>query len=355
MERRLGRARAYLKGLDAILLLSRPSITYLSGYTGSDAVYLFTEDRSFLFVDSRNTLQAAQECTCEVREIRKRWEDIHEVLRETGIRTLGLESNILDLDSFIRMKDLYRGIEMTPLGNQLRNLRSIKDEHEHALMRQAALVSEQALDVVLGRGIVGRSEQEVALDLEWEMRTRGATAASFELIVASGPRSAMPHGTASGRVIGEGEAVIIDFGCILDGYCSDQTVTLLTGPMDDGFFQAYRAVQQAQEKAIMAVAPGARASEVDKAARDHLAGAGLASFFGHGLGHGVGMEVHEAPTVSPLSEDVLEEGMVITIEPGVYLPGKYGIRLEDMVVVTDNSCNRLTNIAKETIRIISQR
>ncbi|HOS98808.1 MAG TPA: M24 family metallopeptidase, partial [Deltaproteobacteria bacterium] len=274
---------------------------------------------------------------------------------ETGIRTLGLESNILDLDSFIRMKDLYRGIEMTPMGGQLRNLRSIKDGNEHAAMRRAAIVSEQALEAVLGRGIVGRREQDVSLDLEWEMRTRGASAASFELIVASGPRSAMPHGTASARVIGDGEAVIIDFGCILDGYCSDQTVTFLTGPMEDGFSQAYRAVWEAQDKAIRAVAPGVKASEVDRVARDHLASAGLASYFGHGLGHGVGIEVHEAPTVSSLSEDVLEEGMVITIEPGVYLPGKYGIRLEDMVVVTDNSCNRLTNIAKETIRIVSQR
>lgn len=354
MEKRIERARSFLKGLDAILLLSRPSVTYLSGYTGSDAVYLYTEEKAFLFVDSRNTLQARGETADEVREIRRRWEDIHPVLLEEGIKTLGIESNILDVDSFIRMKDLYRGIEMTPLGNQLRHLRAVKDSREIALIREAALISEQALDSVLEKGLVGRRESDVALDLEWEMRSRGASAPSFELLVASAQRSAMPHGAASDRVIGRDEVVIMDFGCVYRGYCSDQTVTVLTGDAPDGFREAYRRVQESQSRAMKAVAPGMKASDVDRIARDHLATSGLASFFGHGLGHGVGMEVHESPTVSPLSEDVLQEGMVITIEPGVYMPGKYGIRLEDMVVVTDNSCKRLTNLDKEIIRIFSQ-
>lgn len=355
MLRRISRARSYLKGLDAVLVLSRPSITYLSGYTGSDAVYLFTEERAFLFVDSRNTLQAREETGDEVREVRKRWEDIHAVLQEEGIRTLGIESNILDVDSFIRMKDLYRGIEMTPLGTQLRNLRSVKDASELASMGEAARISELALDAVLGKGLVGRKEKDVAFDLEWEMRTRGAGAVSFELLVASERRSAMPHGAASDRVIGRDEAVIIDFGCVYRGYCSDQTVTVLTGRGPEDFSDVYHAVRDAQSKAMDAVAPGVKASDVDRIARDHLTSRGFGGCFGHGLGHGVGMEVHEAPAVSPLSEDILQEGMVITVEPGVYLPGRFGVRLEDMVVVTDNSCMRLTNIDKELIRIISSR
>lgn len=354
MEKRLSRARSYLKGLDAILILSRPSITYLSGYTGSDAAYVFTEDRAFLFVDSRNTLQARSESpNTDVRQISRRWEEIYTVLQEAGIKTLGVESNVLDVDSFLKMKDLYRGIEMTPLGSQLRQLRSNKNDHEVALIREASRIAEDALESVLGRGIVGKSERTVAFDLEWEMRVRGASAASFELIIASGHRSAMPHAAPSERFIGENEAVVIDFGCVYRGYCSDQTVTVCTGKPDSGFSETYLRVLEAQQKAMRAVLPGEKASSVDKAARDHLAACGLDQYFGHGLGHGVGMEVHESPTVSSLSEDILEEGMVITVEPGVYIPGSFGIRLEDMLLVTDNSCTRLTNLAKEIIRIIS--
>jgi Xaa-Pro aminopeptidase len=350
MEKRGSRARTYLKGLDAILVLSRPSITYLTGYSGSDAVYIFTEAKDFLFVDTRNTLQARQETVAQVHEVTRRWEGIYAVLQEEGVKTLGIESNIVDLDSFIKMKDIFKGIEMTPMGEQLKTIRTIKDVHEVTCMQEAARLSEEALAAVLSKGLIGRREQDVAFDLEWEMRTRGASSSSFELIVASGPRSAMPHGTASGKSISKDEAVIIDFGCIYQGYCSDQTITVTTGNMDSAFHEAYNRVKEAQERAVKALASGVKALDIDKIARDHLNSHGFGPFFGHGLGHGVGMEVHEAPTISPLSNDVLQEGMVITIEPGVYIPEKFGIRLEDMVLITDNSCKRLTNLDKEIIR-----
>ena len=353
MERRLNRARHYLKGLDAILLLSRPSITYLTGYSGSDALYVFTETKDFLFVDSRNTLQARHETQSDVREISKRWDDVFDVLHGEGVKSLGIESNILDLDSFIKMKDICKEIEMTPLGGQLKHLRAIKDAEEVDIIKQAARISEDAVLSVLSKGLIGRREQDVALQIEWEMRLRGAAAASFELIVASGYRSAMPHGTASEKVIVKNEAVVIDFGCIYKGYCSDQTITVTTGDPDYSFSDAYLRVKEAQDRSIHALAQGVKAKDIDKLARDHLNVNGLGAFFGHGLGHGVGMEVHEAPSVSPLSDDVLEEGMVITIEPGVYLSGKFGIRLEDMLLVTDNSCMRLTNLDKKIIRNIS--
>jgi Xaa-Pro aminopeptidase len=185
------------------------------------------------------------------------------------------------------------------------------------------------------------------------MRSRGASAASFELIIASGPRSAMPHGAASNKVIAGNESVIIDFGCIFKGYCSDQTVTVTTGNVGPGYQDAYKRVHEAQERAIKALASGVKASDVDRIARGYLSDHELGAYFGHGLGHGVGMEIHEAPTVSHLSEDVLKEGMVITIEPGVYLPDRFGIRLEDMVLLTDNSCKRITNLDKGIIRNIN--
>ncbi|HOJ13470.1 MAG TPA: M24 family metallopeptidase, partial [Deltaproteobacteria bacterium] len=247
-----------------------------------------------------------------------------------------------------------RGIEMTPLGGQLKHMRDLKDEREVACIQEAARISEEALEHVLQQGLVGRTEAEVAFDLEVGMRRRGADAVSFELIVASGPRSAMPHGTASSRVIGKDEVVIIDFGCIYRGYCSDQTVTVLTGRPPDGFEEVYRAVDEARLRALKAVTPGMRASDMDRIARGHLGSRGLDTFFGHGLGHGVGMEVHESPTISSVSEDTLEEGMVFTVEPGVYLPGRFGVRLEDMAVVSDSSCKLLTNIDKGIVRIIDR-
>jgi Xaa-Pro aminopeptidase len=229
-------------------------------------------------------------------------------------------------------------------------LRQIKDDREIAAMRRAARIAEAALEAVLAGGLIGRSEAEVALDLEWRMRQAGASAVSFEIIVASGPRAAMPHGVAGPRLIGPDEAVIIDWGCICAGYASDETVTVFTGEPGAEFARAYAAVYEAQQLAIAALKPGIRASEVDKVAREHLRQQGLSEYFGHGLGHGVGLNVHEAPSVSPVSEDLLAPGMVVTIEPGVYLPGRFGIRIEDTLVVTDSACQPITNLAKTAIR-----
>ncbi len=202
-DQRLAKARTYLKGLDAILLSSRTNVTYVSGYTGSDAVAVFTDSSADLFVDSRNTLQAKEEANVGVHELRKRWEEIYEHLTGQGVKTLGIESNVIDLDSFLQMKDLFKEIEMTPMGGQLKYLRSIKDPGEVALISEASRIAEQAVNEVLAAGIIGRKEIDVAFELECGMRRLGASGPSFETIVASGPRSAMPHGAASDRIIRE--------------------------------------------------------------------------------------------------------------------------------------------------------
>lgn len=352
-DQRLAKARTYLKGLDAILLYSRPNVTYISGYTGSDALATFTDSSADLFVDSRNTLQAKEEANIEVHEIKKRWEEIFEHLNGQGVKTLGIESNVIDLDSFLQMKDLFKGIEMTPMGGQLKYLRSVKDPGEIALISEASRIAEQAVNDVLAAGLIGRKEIDVAFDLECGIRRLGASGSSFEIIVASGQRSAMPHGAASDKLIRENEPVVIDFGAIYKGYTSDQTITVYTGKPDQDFMDVYNHVRQAQKSAISAVAKGIKATLPDKAARDYLQSVELAQYFGHGLGHGVGMEVHEMPTVSYLSKDTLESGMVFTIEPGVYLPGKFGVRLEDMVLITDNSCKLITNLDKDAIKVIN--
>lgn len=352
-DQRLAKARTYLKGLDAILLSSRPNVTYVSGYTGSDAVAVFTDSSAGLFVDSRNTLQAKEEANVGVHEIKKRWEEIYEHLTGQGVKTLGIESNVIDLDSFLQMKDLFKEIEMTPMGGQLKYLRSIKDPGEVALISEASRIAEQAVNEVLAAGIIGRKEIDVAFELECGMRRLGASGPSFETIVASGPRSAMPHGAASDRIIRENEPVVFDFGAAYKGYASDQTITVYTGKPDKDFTDVYNHVRKAQKSAMSAVSKGIKATLPDKAARDYLESVGLAQYFGHGLGHGVGMEVHEMPTVSYLSKDTLENGMVFTIEPGVYLPGKFGVRIEDMVLITDNSCKQITNLDKDAIKVIN--
>ncbi|MEA2102587.1 MAG: aminopeptidase P family protein [Thermodesulfobacteriota bacterium] len=353
MNKRIQEARTYLKGLDALLFYGHTNCTYLSHYTGSDAIVLIDPSRALLFVDSRNTLQAREECIgFEVHEISRQFEDVYPFVCSGHIKTIGVESDIIDFDTFMDIRDIFKGVELTPLGKQLSYLRVQKDPAEINTLKEAALVSEKALEKTLEKGIVGRRECDVALAFEWEMRTLGASGLSFDLIVASGPRSAMPHGVASQRVICEGEPVLIDFGDVVGGYCSDQTVTLFAGEPTDEFTQIYAHVRKAQSMAIDALRPGIKASKVDAIARDYLAAQGLGRYFGHGLGHGVGMDVHEKPVLSPKSDDILEQGMVLTVEPGVYIPGKFGIRLEDTLCITDNSCMRITNLDKDAIRSI---
>lgn len=356
MKRRVENARQMFKGLDGILFCSDANVQWLSGYSGTEAVLVLGTDEVRLFVDSRNTTQARAECAeyVEVQEIKNLWEEVYPRVQSLGISCLGVESNVMDVDTYMKIKNLFKDeVELTPLGAQLAHLRSVKDETELECMRHAAAVASAAVDRVLEAGIVGRSEREVALDMEWAMRTAGASGVSFDFIVAAGERGAMPHGLASERVIGRDEAVVLDFGCIVDGYCSDETITVFTGNPDEEFFAAYHHVFTAQQLAVEALCAGKRAVEVDRVARGYLERQGLGRWFGHGLGHGVGRLVHETPTLSPRSEDILQAGMVVTVEPGVYLPGRFGIRTEDTFVITDNSCQRITNLDKDSIRIIS--
>ncbi|MCD6570405.1 MAG: aminopeptidase P family protein [Deltaproteobacteria bacterium] len=353
MGKRLDRAKGYLKGLDAIMFTNRLNIAYVCGFAGEDATLVITEKDAALFVDSRYTIQARDEARgVDVYEVSDRWDAIFGHINKNGIKTLGIESNVMDVDTFIMIKDKFRGVEITPIGRQLKYLRILKDNDEVNLLKHSALISENALQRVLERGITGRKEKDVAFDIELEMRGEGATSVAFEVIVASGPRSAMPHGVASDRIIGANEAVVIDFGCVYKGYCSDQTITVLTGEADDAFIDVYNCVRDAQFKAIKGVSAGIEARDVDAMARNFIDEHGFGRYFGHGLGHGVGMEVHEAPVLHRDSEDILDIGMVFTIEPGIYIPGKFGVRIEDTFVITNNSCQRITNLDKSIIKRI---
>ena len=352
METRLARARAFLSdGLDALLLVSRPNIFWLTGFTGNDAALIITRDHIRLFVDSRYTVQAELETSYDVQEIKQKWEEISLYLTESKISKIGFESNILDFDMSARLKDIFSGVELVPAGSMLRELRIIKDSNEVRKIIQAAKISENVMKSILEKGIRGRTEKDVAIEIEYEMRRLGADGPSFETIVASGARSAMPHASPTDKVIARKEAVVFDFGCIFEGYCSDQTVTVFTGEPDYEFKEVYSKVWEAQQQAIAGVVPEEKTSEIDALARGYLEENGLKDCYGHGTGHGVGIEVHEPPTISPRSEDIIKQGMVITIEPAAYFARRFGIRIEDCLFVTDSSCKHLTNIVKGAIII----
>ncbi len=340
---------------DAFLVSHLPNIRYLCGFTGSAGLLLVEERGSTFFSDSRYDTQAHEEVTGAKLVIGRKspLELLGEFLRRRRKKaSIGIEAEHFTLaekkrlqkflPSLVRLKDAHSTVE---------RLRLVKDSEELARIREAvalgARLFERALEVLRA----GVSETEVAAEMELLARRAGADKMSFETIIASGPRSALPHGRASAQPISPAGFVVCDFGVILAGYCSDQTRTVWVGAVSDDARRVYDAVRQAQQAAIDAVRPGVTAGEVDSTARKVLQKAGLAKHFTHSTGHGVGLEIHEAPRIAAGQKDVLEPGMVITIEPGVYFPGKWGVRIEDMLAVTPTGCEVLTPTGKDFIAV----
>ncbi len=238
-------------------------------------------------------------------------------------------------------------IELVGVEGLVEGLRAVKEPEEVAAIRAAAALADEAFAELIVGGLTGHSERELALRLEVEMRRRGAAGPSFDPIVAGGPHGALPHGRPTDEPVRAGELVVVDWGARLDGYCSDCTRTLATGVIDSEAAEIYQLVLDAQLAAVEDVKPGAVGRDVDAVARAAITSAGHGEHFGHGLGHGVGLEVHEAPRLAQPSEAVLASGNVLTVEPGVYIPGRFGVRIEDLVVVTDDGRDILTSISKE--------
>jgi Xaa-Pro aminopeptidase len=349
-------------GLDALLVSHLPNIRYLCGFTGSAGFLLVGEAGSVFFTDARYTTQAREEVKgAKVVIARKTVLDsladsvVSRRRTSKGWR-LGIEAEHMTLSERKRLAD------MLPMGVRLRSApalveraRMIKDNDELELIRAAvklgATLFGRALEVLKP----GVRETEVAAEMEYAARRAGAEAMSFPTIIASGARSALPHGRATEQPIARGGFVVCDFGVILDGYCSDQTRTLWVGTALNARHKeargVYDSVKEAQEAAIAAVRPGISVGEVDSAARKVLRKAGLGRHFTHSTGHGVGLEIHEPPRVSAGQKEVLKPGMVITIEPGVYFPGKWGIRIEDMVAVRERGCEVLTPTSKDFLAV----
>lgn len=336
--------------LDAILVSDLRNIRYLCGFSGSEGALLIAPAAAWFLCDSRYTAQAAAEVQgAEIRECALRLETLRLLAVENGLKRIGFEAAHTSLNAFRKITTALSGIELVELGPVFDDIRRCKDPAEIELLAAVAELASQSLASILPLIRPGVRESEIALELEFEMRRRGADGRAFDFIVASGVRGAMPHGRASEKPIQAGELVTIDFGALKDAYHSDETVTVACGEPGLREQEIHAIVKEAHDLAIRQVRPGLSCKELDAVARDYISERGYGDYFGHGLGHGVGMEIHEQPTLSPRSEAVLEEGMVITIEPGIYIPGFGGVRIEDTLVVTTGGYRILTSADKQLL------
>jgi Xaa-Pro aminopeptidase len=340
------------RDLHALLVTELPNVRWLTGFTGSNAAAIVGTDGTRRFVtDFRYLTQSAEQLDESwAREISTDLlEGAVKHLPDEGELRLGFDDAHLSVRDHGKLARLLRdGIELVPAGGAVEELRVVKDPEELERIRAAAKLADEALSEVLTRGLAGRTEQEVALDLEFTMRRLGAEGVSFPPIVASGPHGALPHASPRDVEIPAGTLCVVDWGAMLDGYASDCTRTYGTGgEVDPRDREVYELVLRAQEEALAAVRPGPTGREVDAVARAIIDAAGHAEHFGHGLGHGVGLEVHEGPRLSKQGEDALGAGNVVTVEPGVYVPGAVGVRIEDLVIVTDDGAEVVSSLPKD--------
>jgi Xaa-Pro aminopeptidase len=331
--------------LDRFLVTDLVNVRYLSGFGGTNGACVCGADERIFLTDFRYTERAEAEVEgWDVVTVRDDWLG---GIAERLVGRTGFEDTQMAVRTLRRLEEkLAGGVRLEPAGGTVEKLRRVKDSGEVAAIAAAAELADEIWRWSLERGLRGRTELEVARAAEARMRELGAEP-SFPTIVAAGANGALPHAEPGEREIGGGELVVFDMGAKLDGYCSDGTRTFATGEPGERAREVYETVREAQAAALGAIRAGAGAAAVDKVARDLIEGAAHGEHFGHGLGHGVGLEVHEEPRLSPRSEDVLEAGEVVTVEPGVYLPGELGVRIEDLVVVAEEGLRNLSGLSKE--------
>jgi Xaa-Pro aminopeptidase/Xaa-Pro dipeptidase len=346
-DTRVGRLRLGLPGGEALLVLDGRNLRYLTGFSGGEGALLAGSDWLLLLVDGRYVTQARSETVgVEVQEYRSRLDGICDAVLERGVAAVGFESPALTAEEYFRLQEKLP-VPLKARADRFQMLRAVKEPQEAAQIRRAGCLAAEALAAVRGMIRPGVREREVALELEYRMRRNGAEAASFDTIVAAGANAALPHATPGSRTIHAGDCLIVDYGAVSGGYHSDETCTFFVGFVDARQREVYGIVREAHDRAIQAIRPGVACGEIDRIARGCLAEAGLDSYFSHGTGHGVGLDVHEAPRLASGREEVLEAGMVVTVEPGVYLPDRGGVRIEDTVLVTQEGYDVLTPTSKE--------
>jgi Xaa-Pro aminopeptidase len=338
--------------IDVLLISDLVNVRYLTGYTGSSGLALIGPRKRQFITDFRYVEQAAREVHPSFVR-RRAVQDLIDAIEESlppGRVRLGFEGTHVSVRQHERMRELLpERIELVPTGQLVERLRAIKEPEEIDRIRAATQLADAAFEWVVSDGLIGRTEREVAMELEWDMRKRGASRPSFPPIVAAGAHGALPHAQPRDVEIRRGDLVVIDWGAELDGYCSDCTRTVAAGDPSSEAEEVYALVLEAQLAGLSAVQRGTPGRDVDRVAREAIDAHGHAEHFGHGLGHGVGLDIHESPRLSQRSDDVLEAGNVVTVEPGVYLPGRFGIRIEDLVRVKDYGCEIFTTVGKELI------
>ncbi len=344
-------------GVDALLfttseVTASTNLRYLTGFTGSDAAILLTRTERHFFTDGRYRFQSRQETSgVHIHVERSKLDALVRTAKRLGLRRLGIEGARISYQ-FAHELASRADVELIPLKREfIESLRIRKSPEEKALIKKAAAIASKSCKTVIDQGLLGRKESEVAAELENLFRKNGASGIAFDTIVASGERSALPHGSPSEKVIQKGDLVILDYGCALSGYRSDETVTCKIGKPTKEEQRLYKAVKNAHDKAMHAAKVGVKARDLDKIARDTIDKEGLGNFFMHGLGHGLGLETHEPPSVSPRGRGALEEGMVFTIEPGVYVEGVGGVRLESLVYLAADGPEILSGMEKSLILV----
>ncbi|RJX38328.1 aminopeptidase P family protein [Paenibacillus pinisoli] len=351
--KRVERLRKLLEenGLQALLIASSHNRRYISGFTGSAGFVVITSRDNYFLTDFRYREQAAEQVKGFqiIEHGTSPIDDIRDILEKEGISSLGFEQEHVSFGEYLQWGNTLKAIELKPAAGLVEKLRIIKDEAELQVMQDAADLADRTFKHILGVLAPGIRETDIALEMEVYMRSNGATSSSFDTIVASGERSALPHGVASDRIIGTNEFVKLDFGAYYNGYCSDLTRTVVIGQPSDKHKEIYNIVLEAQLHALANIRPGMTGMEADALCRDIISKYGYGDNFGHSTGHGLGMEVHEAPRLSRLSDTILTPGMTVTVEPGIYVPGFGGVRIEDDIVITESGIKILTSSPKELI------
>jgi len=341
--------------IDAALILSPENRRYFTSFAASDGVLAVCRDESVFYTDSRY-IEAAQrdiDC-CAVREGKNQYAQLKELFEKNGVRRIAVESDRMTLSQF---KNLTQNEELSSfdficdrsLDSIINSLRSIKSADEVAFIKQAQTIAEQGLDHILGYIKPGMTEKQVQLELDFFMLSHGAEALSFDTIAITGKKTSMPHGVPSDNTVKPGDFVTLDFGAVVNGYHSDMTRTFAVGHASGEQRKVYEIVLNAHLNVLDKLRPGMTCREADDLARDVIEDAGFGKYFGHGTGHGVGIEIHEFPSLSPRSNAVLQTGQIVTDEPGIYIPGQFGVRIEDMLAVTENGCKTLADAPKELI------